>query len=200
MKTLFQGLATMCLAGFLFLLPVYVAFQIASRAWATLGSLAARIARVVGAGHVLGVQAETVFTLLLLLVLCILCGWLVRFSLVSAFHDAVERQLARYVPGYEGYRAAAEAKLRNAVKVLPPTSALIMYAGFWRPGYLIEQDDLGNSVVFLPDTPNTDQGQVLLASNQQIRAVPSLAANQLDSSLKKLGKGLLSEHRVVPHT
>ena len=200
MKTLFRGLATLCLAGFLFLLPLFVAFQVASRAWATLGTFAARIARVVGARHVLGVQAETAFTLLLLLVLCILCGWLVRFSLVSAFHDVVERQLARYIPGYQGYRAAAEAKLRNPVKALPPTSALIMDAGFWRPGYLIEQDDLGNSVIFLPDTPNTDQGHVLVASRHQVQVVPSLAADQLDSTLKKLGKGLLSEHRVIPYS
>jgi len=72
-----------------------------------------------------------------------------------------------------------------------------MHAGFWRPGYVIEQDGAGNSVIFLPDIPNTDQGHVLLASEHQIQVIPSVSANQLDATLKKLGKGLLSDYSVV---
>jgi hypothetical protein len=36
-----------------------------------------------------------------------------------------------------------------------------MHAGFWRPGHVIEQDGAGNSVIFVPDAPNTEQGHVL---------------------------------------
>ena len=197
MRTLLRALGDLCLAGFLFLLPVFVVFQVVNRGWTSLGSVAARVARLAGTKHILGVQAETAFTGVLLLLLCILCGWLVRFSLVSAFHEIVENTLARYIPGYEAYKATTEGKVHKKVKVLPYTSAFVMHSGFWRPGYVIEQDGAGNSVIFLPDIPNTDQGHVLLASDHQIEVVPSISANQLDATLKKLGKGLLSEYSVV---
>jgi len=60
------------------------------------------------------------------------------------------------------------------VRIPPYTSALVRHSGFWRPAYVIEQDSEGRSVIFLPDIPNTDQGQVLLAMREQIQIVPSL--------------------------
>jgi len=197
MKTLFRSLGNLFIAGFVFLLPLFIAFEIVTRAWKNLSSLGQGIARLVGARHILGVEAETIFTGLMLIVICILFGWLVRFSLVGALHDIIDRQLITYIPGYEGYKAAAEGKLHKPVKALPPTTALVMQSGFWRPGYVIEHDAAGNSVVFLPDIPNTDQGHVLLAARNQLQFLPSVSPNQLDAALKKLGKGLLSEHEVV---
>jgi hypothetical protein len=197
MKALVRSLADLCLAGFLFLLPVFVVFQIVNRGWTALGSVAVHIVRVIGARHILGVQAETAVTGVLLILMCVLFGWLVRFSLVSAFHNVIERQLVKYVPGYEAYKATTEGKVRKPVKALPYRSALVAHAGFLRPAYVIEQDAAGNSVVFLPDIPNTDRGHVLLTTAPQIQMLPSLSANQLDAVLKKLGSGLLSEHKVM---
>ena len=197
MKALFRALVDLCLAGFLFLLPVVVVFQIASRGWTALGSVASRIAHFVGTKDILGVEAETAFTGALLILICILFGWLVRFSLISAFHELVENLAAKYIPGYQTYKATTEGKLHQTVKVLPYTSAFIIDGGLWRPGYVIEQDRAGNSVIFLPDIPNTDQGRVVLATENQIQVIPSVTANQLDAALKKLGKGLLSEYNVV---
>ena len=53
----------------------------------------------------------------------------------------------------------------------------------------------GKCVVFLPDTPETNKGHVLLAG-QEIRIMASITANRLDAFLKKAGKGLLSEHAI----
>jgi uncharacterized membrane protein len=194
MKTLFRTLGNFVIAGFVFLLPVFVAFQIVTRVWTTLGSVAQRVTHLVGARHILGVEAQTALTGLMLLLICILFGWLVRFSLVGTFHDMIERQLTKYIPGYATYKASAEGKVHRPVRTLPTTSVLVMRSGFWRPGYAIEHDAMGNSVIFLPDVPNTDQGHVLLATKNQVQVLPSVAPNQLDAVLKKLGKGLLSEY------
>ena len=56
-----------------------------------------------------------------------------------------------------------------------------------------EQDGRDNYVVFVPDTPQTAKGRVLLATKTQLRIIPSVTANQIDASLKKIGKGLLTE-------
>ena len=63
---------------------------------------------------------------------------------------------------------------------------------------MIEQDSDGNCVVFLPDAPDTNQGHVLLAKQDQVRMLPSLSASQLDGSLKKMGKGLLATNKQTP--
>ncbi len=90
----------------------------------------------------------------------------------------------------------AEEKLNKTPKPLPYTSALIKQREYWQPAYVIEEDGNGNYVVFLPDTPDTNTGHVLLAKQDQVRILVSLTTDQLDASLKKLGKGLLSEHGI----
>jgi hypothetical protein len=60
---------------------------------------------------------------------------------------------------------------------------LIKQQEYWQPAYVVEQDADGNYVVFLPDTPDTNTGHVLLAKQDQVRIVSSLTANQLDASL-----------------
>ena len=89
----------------------------------------------------------------------------------------------------------AEEKLQHKLKLLPYTTALIKRQEYWQPAYVIEQDLDGSYVVFLPNTPDTHTGLVLLAERDQVRIVPSVTANQLDISLKQMGKGLLSEFR-----
>jgi hypothetical protein len=58
---------------------------------------------------------------------------------------------------------------------------------------MIEQDGNGNYVIFLPGAPDTNTGRILLAKQEQVRLLTSITANQLDASLKKMGKGLLTE-------
>ena len=51
-------------------------------------------------------------------------------------------------------------------------------------------------MLFLPDVPETNKGHVLLAKQDEVRIVSSITANQLDASLKKMGKGLCSEYKI----
>jgi len=192
MKNFLARLREVALAGFLFLMPVYVIFIIVTKAWTSLSLLGTRIAAMFGLKSILGVGGSTVASALLMIVIWIACGLLVRFSFVAAFNRRVEQWMLKHIPGYASYKAMVDEKLQNEVKMLPYTSALIKQQDYWRPGYVIEQDSVGNCVVFLPDTPDTNRGQVLLVKQDQLRMVPSLSANQLDGSLKKMGKGLLA--------
>jgi hypothetical protein len=90
----------------------------------------------------------------------------------------------------------AEEKLQHKVRVLDYTSAFIRSQECWRPAYIVEQDNDGNCVVFLPDTPETNKGHILLAKRDQLRVLSSFTANQLDESLKKMGQGLCREFAI----
>ncbi len=193
MKSFLAKLRDVATAGFFFLLPVYVVFIILTKAWSSLSSLGGSIAGMFGMKSILGVGGNTVFSGLLLITIWIACGLLVRVSFVAGFNKRVENLLSKYIPGYATYRTIAEEKLRNKVRMLPYISALIKQQEYWRPAYVVEQDADGNCVVFLPETPDTSSGQILITKREQVRIVPSVTANQLDATLKQMGKGLLSE-------
>jgi len=194
MKKFLARLRDIAMAGLFFLLPLYVLFVIVAKAWKSLSVIGASIAGMFGFKSILGVGGATVLSWLLIVISWLVFGLLARFSFATALNRAVEKTLARYIPGYETYRAMAEEKLHNRVKTLPYTCALIKQQEYWRPAFIIEQDGDANFVVFVPDAPETSKGHVLLVKHDQLRLVTSVTANQFDAMLKKLGKGLFSEH------
>lgn len=196
MKKFLVRLRDIAMAGLFFLLPLYVLFVIVAKAWKSLSVVGASIAGMLGLKSILGVGGATAFSWLLIVISWIVFGLLARFSFATALNRAVEKTLAKYIPGYDTYKAMAEEKLHNRVKTLPYTCALIKQQEYWRPAFIIEQDGDGNFVVFLPHAPESSKGHVLLAKHDQVRIVTSVTANQFDAMLKKLGKGLLSEHDI----
>lgn len=203
MKTFLNKLRDTAIAGFFALLPVYILFLVVAKAWKSLQSVGAGIAGIFGMKPILGVGGSTIFTGLLVIAVWIVCGLLLRFTFMGSLSRAVERGLSKYIPDYDKYKGMAEEKLQHKVRVLDYTSALIRWQEYWRPGYIVEQDNDGNCVLFLPDIPETNKGQVLLARQDQVRVVSSITANQLDESLKKTGRGLCSEfgiHLKAPGT
>jgi uncharacterized membrane protein len=191
MKSLFANIRNIAVAGFLFLLPVYVLLVIITKAWASLSSVGTGLAKVFGLESLLGAGGATAVSGVLLILIWIGCGLLVRVSFVDAFNKGVERLLVKYVPGYSTYKAIAEDKLHQRTRTLPYPSVLVRGDVGWQPAFLIEQDADGHCVVFVPGAPDTSAGSVLLATRDQLRFLPAITANQLDASLKTMGKGLL---------
>jgi len=82
------------------------------------------------------------------------------------------------------------------LELLTNTSGLIRWQEYWRPVYIVEQDEDGTCVLFLPDVPETNKGHVLVAKQDHVIVVSSITANQLDASLKNMGKGLCTEYKI----
>jgi len=149
-----------------------------------------------GVKTVLGVGGATLFSSLLIIAIWLLCGLLVRVSFVGALSRTLERTISSLIPGYASYRAIAEEKIAHKTKILPYASALLKQGDCQQPAFVVDKDNDGNFVLFLPDIPETSHGQVLVARADKVRLVPSLTANELDACLKKMGKGLLSEYAI----
>src|SRR5215469_10839427 len=177
MKVFFARLRDITISGIVALLPLYVFLLVITKAWKSLSSIGTGVAQILGMKSVLGVGGATVFSGLLIVTIWLVTGLLVRYSFLGAV-------------------SKAEEKLQHKVRILPYTSALIRWEEYWQPAYLVEQDQEGNCVVFLPEIPETNKGHVLLARQDQVRIVESMTANQLDASLKKAGRGLLSDYGI----
>ena len=192
-KSFFRELRGVAMAGFFFLLPVYVVFIIITKAWTSLGSMGTNVAAMFGMKPVFGVKGSSVVSGILLIGFWLLCGVLVRISFIAAFHRTVEDLLTKYIPGYQAYKTIAEDKLNKTARNASFASVLLKHQEYWRPAYVVEQDQEDNLIVFIPDVPNTNAGHVVLAKREQVKLLPSVTANQLDVSLKKMGRGLLTE-------
>ena len=196
MKAFLGKVRDITISGILALLPLYVLLIVITKIWKSLNSLGASIAQMFGVKAILGVGGAAVFSGLLTAAIWLITGLLVRYSFLGAVSKAAERQLSKYVPDYDSYKAKAEEKLQHKVRVLPYTSALIKRDEYWQPGYIVEQDQKGNCVLFVPEIPETSKGHVLLARMDQVKIVEPMTANELDASLKKTGKGLLSDYGI----
>ena len=196
MKGFLAKFRDITISGILAILPLYVFLLVIAKAWKSLNSIGTGIVQMLGMKSILGVGGATVVSGLLTVAIWLLTGVLVRYSFLGAVSKAAERQLSKYVPDYDRYKAKAEEKLQHKVRVLPYKSALIRWEEYWQPGYIVEQDQNGNCVVFLPEIPETNKGHVLLARQDQVRTVESITANQLDAALKQTGRGLLSDYGI----
>jgi len=196
MTALLIKLRNIVVAGFFFLLPVVVVLIIVTKMWTALASVGAKLAAMFGMKSIMGLGGADIFVSIVMIAICFVCGLLVRLHFIATFSQTVEKGLMRYIPGYDTYKAMAEEKLQNKVRILPYTAALVKQNEFWHPAYVVEQDQAGNYVVFLPDIPETNKGHVVLAKESLVRVVPSVSANQLDASLRKTGKGLLTEYGI----
>jgi hypothetical protein len=128
---------------------LYVFLIVINKAWKSLSSIGADIAQILGIKSILGVGGTSLVSGLLTIAIWIVAGFLVRYSFIGAVSRAAERQLSKFVPDYDSYKAKAEEKLQRKVKVIPYTSALIRWEEYWQPAYIVEQDQVGNCVVFL---------------------------------------------------
>ena len=196
MKTFLAHFRDIAISGFFALFPMYVLFIVITKAWTYFTSVGAKMAGMFGLKSILGVGSTTVFSGFLLIAIWVVAGLLLRFTFMRSLSRALERGLSQVLPGYDTYKKMAEEKLQHKIKILPYTCALIRWQEYWQPGYIVEQDGNGNCVLFLPDIPETNKGRILLAKQDQVRMMSSVTANQLDASLKKTGKGLLSEYGI----
>ena len=154
MKQFFTNLRQTAVAGFFFLFPLYVVFIVIFKAWTSLTSVGSKLASMFGVKTVLGVGGATLFSSLIIIAIWLLCGLLVRVSFVGAFSRTLERTISSLIPGYASYRAIAEEKIAHKTKILPYACALLTQGDCQHPAFVVDKDNDGNFVLFLPDIPD----------------------------------------------
>ncbi|MCU0380014.1 MAG: hypothetical protein MUE58_02385 [Chitinophagaceae bacterium] len=186
MKSFFEGIRNTILSGIIFLLPVFAVIYILQKVWKGLTGFGAQLAGFLGIKSVAGLGAASLMTSIILLLLFYGCGLLVRFAMIGSIRNWIERNMLQYIPGYLKYKVKMEEKL------LPPEDArqsvLVHLHDAWKPGLLISTDN-GQATVFLPGTPDTDNGEVWVVEEKNLRLL-QMSAKELKGSLQMSGRGL----------
>jgi uncharacterized membrane protein len=186
MKKFLDNLRNTILSGILFFLPIFFLLGLIQKVWQGLTGFGAKLAAFVGVKSVAGVGAASIVTTLLLILIFYICGLLVRFAFIGKFRNWIENSLLQYIPGYLTYKVKMEEKLIKKADERKPV--LVVTPNGFRPGLLIETTGQ-SATVYLPNTPDTNNGQVWLVDLSAIRHLKGDAKSLL-KSVQYSGKGM----------
>jgi uncharacterized membrane protein len=193
MKRFLRQVERNCISGALLLLPLLVFFILLGKVWKFFQNYGEKFAHFLRLDLVLGEYATDIVGGAILLLLIYFSGYLMRLSLLRRFTKWVDDKLMIFLPGYEKNKKEAEEKL-NSRKKKPSTDLpiLLKNGDYWQPAHLIEEDQNGNAVIFVPNAPAKDHGQILIVKTSDFKKLSETTLSSLDASINSFGKGILS--------
>lgn len=193
MKNFLVQLERNFVSGTIVLLPLVIFFIILEKVWGFFHKYGEKFAHFIHLDKIFGTTASDILGGVILLVIIYFSGYLMRLSLLKKFTNWIDDKLIIFLPGYEKNKKEAEEKLSKKIKK-PSTNLpiLLKYGEYWQPAYLIEENEEGSAVVFVPTAPAKDQGQIYAVSVDDIKRLPNTNLESLDASIKSLGKGILN--------
>jgi uncharacterized membrane protein len=187
MKSLIDNFRNTILSGILFFLPIFFLWGLIQKVWQSLTGSGAKLAALVGVKTVAGIGTASIVTTLLLILIFYICGLLVRFGIIGKFRSWIENTLLQYIPGYLTYKVKMEEKLVSKDDTRQPV--MVVTSEGSRPGLIIEAK--GQSVtVYIPNSPDTNNGQVWVVDSARVTHLKGDAKSLLQS-VQYSGKGML---------
>jgi uncharacterized membrane protein len=161
-----QSITQALIAGVLFVLPVYLAILLLLKAVKSLGGLVKPLSRLLPEWF----PAESLFSFLLVLVVCLLVGMALRTSLGQAARTRIENSMLQKIPGYEVVRSMtrqmAGDSRENAWK-----PALAEIEDALVPAFIVEELDDGRFTVFVPSVPTPLAGSIYILTAARVHPV-----------------------------
>jgi len=163
MKQRLMFLASSALAGFLIVVPIYLAVLLLLKAMKSVVSLIRPVALLLPES----VPAEKLLSLLLVLVLCLLVGIAVRTRIGRAIRERMEKTLFERIPGYALIRSLTQQLAGSTNEnVWKPAFAEIEESLV--PAFIIEEFDDGRYTIFVPSIPTPFAGAVYILDRKRV--------------------------------
>jgi uncharacterized membrane protein len=160
-KRFYQFIVHTFLAGFLALLPIYLAALLLLKAMKSLRGLLRPFA------HVLPGWFPTVVSVLLILIFCFLVGIVLGTPTGEKVRAALEKSLLQKIPGYTLFRGMTRQLAgENRESAWKPALAEIEDALV--PAFIIEEFDDGRFTVFVPSVPTLLAGTVYILTAERV--------------------------------
>lgn len=181
-----QGLsfvARSLLAGFLIVVPIYLSVLLLVKAMKSVVSLVRPVAQLLPES----VPAETLLSLLLVLVICFLIGVGIRTREGGMVRERLEKSLFERIPGYELIRSLTQQLAGSShEKIWKPAFVEIEEALV--PAFIIEEFDDGRYTVFVPSIPTPFAGAVYVLDRKRVHLLDVPFTDAL-RAISKWGSG-----------
>jgi uncharacterized membrane protein len=151
------------MAGFLVILPIYLAVLLLLKAAKSVAGLVRPIAALLPDWF----RAEIAISFLLVLIVCFLVGTALRTSMGRAARTRIETSLFQKVPGYTLFRSMTRQLVgQDQESAWKPALAEIEDALV--PAFIIEEFADGRFTVFVPSVPTPLAGAVYILSHERV--------------------------------
>ena len=183
MKHRLMFLGSSLLAGFLIVVPIYLAVLLLLKVMKSLVTLVRPVALLLPES----VPAEMLLSLLLVLLICLLVGMLVRTQIGTLIRERMETTLFERIPGYALIRSLTQQLAGSSEeKVWKP--AFVEIEEGLVPAFIIEEFEDGRYTVFVPSIPTPLAGAVYILDRKRVHPldVPFTAALR---TISKWGSG-----------
>jgi len=171
------------LTGFLIVVPIYLAILLLLKAMKSVVSLVQPIARLLPES----LPAETLLSLLFVLVFCLLIGLIVHTRIGAAVRERMETTLFERIPGYALIRSLTQQLAGSSQeKVWKP--AFVEIEEGLVPAFIIEEFDDGRYTVFVPSIPTPLAGAVYILDRKRVHPLDVPFTDAL-RTISKWGSG-----------
>jgi hypothetical protein len=147
----------------------------------------------------MGMGAVPIITILLIILICLLCGYLmIKYSFMKRLNKRIENAMMAYIPGYKTYKKMAEETIIKKEAIIPYTPAYFHVPdGSIKPVFIVEKNMGGNCIVIMPDPASSPKGPVAIVEEKFITAVDHITANEFNDNIKAMGKGMLELYQKI---
>jgi len=151
------------LAGFLFVIPIYLAVLLLLKGMKSVAGIVRPLSKLLPES----IPADTLLSLLLVLVVCFLIGAAFHTRAGSNLRQRIEKGLFERVPGYAVIRSLTQ-KITGTSddKIWKP--ALFELEECLVPSFIIEEHDDGRYTIFVPSIPTPFAGAVFIADRARV--------------------------------
>jgi len=177
----------------LFLFPIMVLIFIFQKAMTIAQSIILPVKSHLPAERILGIGMFSLLSLILILLVCFIAGWLYESKWVKSFLSFIEDNLLVFIPGYTMIKSSADASIEDAdndwkVVMINEDDGLIY-------GIEVDKRPDGYSMIFFPEPPDAKSGDMKLMSESKFIRI-DLSANKFIKIIRNYGHG----STVIPKT
>ena len=185
MKSFLSFIRTTITGGILFLLPVVLLIMIFAKALEILHKISAPLSEKLPE-IIFGLDGSNLVAIALLVLICFVSGLLFRSKLVKKWIKKLEDEVLIHLPGYALIKSITAGAIgETSEEDLVPI--LIHEDDSYSLAFLVEKGEK-LSIVFIPDAPRHDAGEVKIIPTDRIQKL-DITAHKFTQSIKAYGKG-----------
>jgi len=187
MKKKFEFFKAMLLGGILFFIPLIILIVIIQKAFQIAAVLVIPIIKLLDMTKIFGIGVEIIISVAIILFIIYLGGLISRSSTVRRNVKKMEDALLSKVPGYDLIKNMGESFVGFEGNISIPT-VLARIEDAWQYGFLIEEIEGEQYVVYIPGAPNPMSGSVYILEKTRIKKT-NISLKDAMKSLRGLGAG-----------
>jgi uncharacterized membrane protein len=170
----------------LFLFPVMILLFIFEKAFSIAQRIVMPVKSLLPADRILGTGMLWLLSLLLILLVCFLAGWLYERKIVKSFLSFIEDNLLVFIPGYAMIKSSADASIEGSDENWK--TVIINEEGDLIYGIEVDRRTDGFSIIFFPEPPDAKSGDMRLMQESKFKRT-DFPVNKLVKIIRNYGHG-----------